>query len=541
MTGGFDRGKAFRLFEQALGLDESVRAEFIHDRCGGDVSLHAELKALLEAATADSGLTGVLFNSTARPIENLIGEQFGRFRLVEFIGEGGMGVVYRAERTDGIKQTVAIKLIGNELARRGQERFRRETQLLARLEHPAIARLIDAGVEAGRAWIALEFVAGRPIDAYCDERQLPLRARVRLLADLAGAVAAAHRMLVVHRDIKPANVLVNGEGVPKLIDFGIAAALQDEAEEHAQTADIGRLFTPHYAAPEQVSGEPITVATDVFGLGALGYRLLTGRTLYPEARGPIDYLLAITQRDVDPPSRAALGSSDPSAARQLRGDLDAILRKALAREPAERYTSAADLQVDLRRYLDNLPVVARSTSIGVRIGKFARRNSLPVSIATVFAISLISGAIAYALQARQATEAREMTARRGEFLQALLKSADPRGGNRDITVAQLLDGSAREIENLTLREPLVGASMLGLVAETNLGLGRLPEGLAASTREIELLRTHDGGSANLSAALSVRGQLLIKSGRYREAEAPLLEAVSLVEHLRGAKNSWEKR
>ncbi len=534
MTAGFDRGKAFQLFEQALGLDESARAQFIRDRCGEDSPLHAELEALLQAATAESARTGVLLNPDVRPIENLVGEQFGRFRLVEFIGEGGMGVVYRAERTDGITQTVAIKLIGNELAKSGQERFKRETQLLARLEHPAIARLIDAGVEAGRAWIALEFVAGRPIDAYCDEHQLPLRSRIRLLADLAGAVAAAHRMLVVHRDIKPANVLVNADGAPKLIDFGIAAALEDEAGAHAQTADIGRLFTPHYAAPEQVSGDPITVATDVFGLGALGYRLLTGRTLYPDARGPIGYLLAITQRDVDPPSRAALGSSDPRAARHLRGDLDAILRKALERDPARRYSSAADLQSDLRRYLDSLPVAARSASIGVRVGKFARRNALAVSMATVFLICLIGGAIAYALQVRQAAEAREMTARRGEFLQALLKSADPRGGNRDVTVAQLLDGSARQIEDLTRQEPLVAASMLGLVGETNLDLGRLPQGLAANNREIELLRAHAEGSADLSAALTLRGRLLIKNGRYREAEAPLREAISLIEHRRGA-------
>ena len=534
MTSGFDRGTAFRVFEQALGLDDPARAEFIRERCGDDAPLHAELEALLKAATADSANTSVLLNPDSRPIENLIGERFGRFRLIEFIGEGGMGVVYRAERTDEIKQTVAIKLIGNELVRRGQERFKRETQLLARLEHPAIARLIDAGVEAGRAWIALEFVDGRPIDVYCEEQQLPLRSRVRLLAELSGAVAAAHRMLVVHRDIKPANVLVNADGVPKLIDFGIAAALADQTEAYAQTADIGRLFTPHYAAPEQVSGEPITVATDVFGLGALGYRLLTGQPLYPEARGPIGYLLAITQRDVDPPSRVAQSGSDSRTARQLRGDLDAILHKALERDPADRYSSAADLQADLRRYLDNLPVLARSTSIGVKIGKFVRRNSVAVSIATVFAICLIGGAIAYALQARQAAEARETTARRGEFLQALLKSADPRSGNRDVTVAQLLDGSARQIEDLTLREPLVAASMLGLVAETDFGLGRLPEGLTASTREIQLLRAHDGGSAELSAALAVRGKLLIKSGRYREAEDPLREAISLVEHRRGA-------
>lgn len=380
MSEGFDRGKAFQLFEQALGLEHSARGGFLRERCGDDVLLHAEVEALLTAATADHAQTNVLLSPTARPIENLVGDQFGHFRLVECIGEGGMGVVYRAERTDGIQQTVAIKLIGNELARSGQERFKRETQLLARLEHPAIARLIDAGVEKGRAWIALEFIAGKPIDGYCEEQMLPLRARVRLLAELAGAVAAAHRMLVVHRDIKPANVLVNADGVPKLIDFGIAAALEDPTASHAQTADIGRLFTPHYAAPEQASGEPVTVATDVFGLGALGYRLLTGQTLYPEARGAVGYLLAITQREVDPPSRAALNAADPRTANQLRGDLDAILHKALERDASRRYSSAAEMQTDLQRYLDDVPVMARSPSIGVKVGKFARRNAIAVSL-----------------------------------------------------------------------------------------------------------------------------------------------------------------
>ncbi len=388
-------------------------------------------------------------------------------------------------------------------------------------------------IEAGRAWIALEFVAGKPIDEYCEQHRLPLRARVRLLAELAGAVAAAHRMLVVHRDIKPANVQVTADGVSKLIDFGIAAALQDQTALHAQTADLGRLFTPHYAAPEQVSGEPVTVTTDVFGLGALGYRLPTGQTLYPEARGAIGYLLAITRRDVDPPSRV-LNAADPKGARELRGDLDAILHKALEREPAKRYASAADLQADLRRYLDDVPVVARAPSLAARIGKFARRNAVAVALASVSVVGLIVGLVAFALQVRQAAEARETSARRGEFLQELLKSANPRGGNREVTVAMLLDGSAAQIEKLVATEPPVGASMLGLVAESNLGLGRYPQGLAASARQIELLRAHGGNAPELAGALAERGELLIHAGNDAEAEAPLREALALVEHRRGA-------
>ena len=275
------------------------------------------------------------------------------------------------------------------------------------------------------------------------------------------------------------------------------------------------------------------MTTDVFGLGALGYRLLTGKTPYPEAHGAIGYLLAITQRDVDPPSRV-VNAADPKAARELRGDLDAILRKALEREPSRRYASAADLQADLRRYLDDVPVVARSPSIRVRLGKFARRNVVVVSLASVSAVALTIGLVAYGLQARQAAEAREISARRGEFLQELLKSANPRGGNREVTVAMLLDGSAAQIERLLATEPLVGASMLGLVAESNMGLGRYPEGLAASAREIELLRANGGDMLDLADALALRGELLIHSGRDADAEASLRESLALVEHRRDA-------
>lgn len=535
MVAPLDRGQVFRLFEQALGREGADREQFIREQCAGDTALEAEIDVLLAIAAKDSELTSSLLPSLRHMAETLIGREFGHFRLVELIGEGGMGVVYRAERTDGLQQTVALKLIASEMLATGQQRFQRETQLLARLEHPAIARLIDAGVESGRAWIALEFVRGRPIDQYCEEQKLTVRERVRLLVLLAAAVGAAHRLLVVHRDIKPANVLVNADGLPKLIDFGIGTVLQDADAPHLPTADIGRLFTPQYAAPEQVSGEPVTVATDVFGLGALGYRLLTGRVPYPHAKGPIGYLLALTHQDADIASRAVLSEGgDPRQASQLRGDLDAILHKALERDPARRYAAATDLQADLQRYLDDVPVLARVPTFWLRAGKFARRNAIAVSLSTLLGTSLVAGAIAYGLQARGTVEAREMAARRGEFLESLLKSADPRLGRRDVTVAQLLDASLHKLDDLSIKEPLAAASMLGLVAETNRGLGRYQDGLNANTRELNLLRAHGGSTADLSAALINRGRLLQENGQTSGAEGPLREALKLLEREHGA-------
>jgi len=537
VAGHVDRGLVFRLFEQALDLAEPDREDFIRAHSAGDAALKEEIDALLAVAAQDSELTGALLPPTqlGHSAESLIGQEFGHFRLVELIAEGGMGVVYRAERTDGLQQTVALKLIASGMLATGQQRFQRETQLLARLEHPAIARLIDAGIESGRAWIALEFVRGQPIDRYCEENRPTVRERVRLLVLLAEAVGAAHRLLIVHRDIKPANVLVTADGAPKLIDFGIGTVLDDVGVPHVPTADIGRLFTPQYAAPEQVSGEPVSVATDVYGLGALGYRLLTGQVPYPNAKGPLGYLRAVTQEDADIASRAALaGGADLRQANQLRGDLDAILHKALERDPTRRYSSATDLQADLQRYLHDMPVLARVPTIWMRAGKFVRRNATAVSLTTLLGLSLAAGAIVFGLQVGRTVEAREMAARRGEFLESLLKSADPRLGRRDVTVAQLLDASVHKLDELSIKEPLIAASMLGLVAETNLGLGRYQDGLSANTRELELLRSHGGSVADMSAALITRGHLLRENGEMGAAEAPLREALRLLDGEHGA-------
>jgi serine/threonine-protein kinase len=268
-----------------------------------------------------------------------------------------MGVVYRAERTDGVQQSVAVKLISTTVGHTGQLRFEREAQLLAQIEHPAVARLVDAGVQRGRAWIAMEFVNGLRIDDYCRAKKLSVGDIVRLLAQLAGAVAAAHRMLVVHNDIKPANVLVTAEGVPKLIDFGISRALQEAGAIGSggpATVGVGRLFSPGFAAPEQINGGPVTVATDV-RVGCAGLSVADGRSTFPDAVEPLDYMLAISQRDVELPSRTALKAGHPLEARQLRGDLDAIRAGAEHRAA----TPAIDMQEDLQSYLTRRPVKAR--------------------------------------------------------------------------------------------------------------------------------------------------------------------------------------
>ena len=534
MTSAADRALVYRIFAEAMDMDAFHRDAFVQQRCDSEPELLREVAALLAAAESDSGPTGAFLGAAQPAMRDLVGEEYGRFRLLELIGSGGMGVVYRAVRIDGVPQAVAVKLLRGGISATSSARFVSEARLLARLEHPAIARLIDVGVKEGEGWLALELVRGHPIDEYCDAHRLDLRQRVKLLAIIAGAVASAHQSLVVHRDIKPTNVLVDEAGRPKLLDFGIASALSGEGNIRDPTLDVRHLFTPHYAAPEQVKGEPVTVATDVFGLGALSYRLLSGSAPFAGATSPVGYLHAITQEELEPPSRVAgkLGL-EPGRAQQLRGDLDSILLKALAREPALRYSSAKELQDDLHRYLDGLPVSAHAPSLRYRVVKFVRRRTLAVALSAVLIAGLIVSGAIYVMQAHSVAEARNAAARRGEFLERVLKSADPTIGRKDVTVAELLDGAAKQLAANSKEDPLVTASMYELIAETDANLGRNAEGLLASDRALALLRDHDGRSTDLAAALETRGELLRNAGRYLEAIVPLREAIGRLQGVRG--------
>ncbi len=534
VTGGVDRAQVYRLFAEALDRAGEVREQFLRRECGDDARIRAEVDALLLIAGKDTAGTGSLMVPSMRDDEDLSGEICGHFRLGVRIGAGGMGVVYRAERTDGVQQSVAIKLISTTSGQVGQARFKREAQLLAQIEHPAVARLVDAGFGLGRAWIAMEFVKGLRIDDYCRAEELGVRDIVALLAQLAGAVAAAHRMLVVHNDIKPSNVLVTPDGVPKLIDFGIAKALHDAGSvgaDRTATLGLGRLFSPGFAAPEQINGGPVTVATDVFGLGALAYRLLTGRSIFPDAVEPLDYILAVVQSEVELPSRSALEAGRALEARQLRGDLDAILCKALDRDPARRYTTVAELQADLQRYLAGLPVGARAATRGYRLTKFVRRHALPLGFVSLLGVIMIVGGIVYGLKERAILRAQNYAAQRGAFLESLLKSADPSSGQPQSTVSALLDSAAESVGQRFADEPLVEASMLNTIAHTNVGLGRLDAGLAANDRQLALLRDHGGSPLALGEAWSLRAYIFQDLGRWPESEAAARQAVALLRPL----------
>ncbi len=397
--------------DQALEMTTQERDAWLESLRERDAELAAELRALLEEHRMLEQ-EGFLEQTVAPPVPHpaLAGQAIGAYTLKSLIGEGGMGSVWLAERNDGrFERRAAVKFLRASLqGRRGAERFKREGAILARLVHPHIAQLLDAGVSlAGEPYLVLEYVEGEDIVEYCNHRRLCVEARVRLFLDVLAAVAHANANLIVHRDLKPSNVLVAADGQVKLLDFGIAKLLENEgAEGNATllTREGGGALTPQYAAPEQLTGGPVTTATDVYAAGVLLYALLTGRhPVGPASHSTADLVKSIVE--VNPPraSEAAGGKDGAHASaaqratspdrlrRLLRGDLDTIIAKALKKNPQERYPSAAALAGDLRRYLGHERVSARPDTLAYRTAKFLRRYWLPVSAASLIMLSLATG------------------------------------------------------------------------------------------------------------------------------------------------------
>jgi serine/threonine protein kinase/tetratricopeptide (TPR) repeat protein len=410
--------------DRALETAEPERTAWLASLRGEDPALAADVAALLEERRA-IGREGFLEGDAAA---SLVGQSVGAYALVSPIGQGGMGSVWLARRSDGrFEGLAAVKLLNASLVgHAGEERFRREGNFLARLRHSHIAQLIDAGVSPlGQPYLVLEHVEGEPIDRYCDARSLGIEARIRLLLDVLAAVAHAHANLIVHRDIKPSNVLVRTDGQVKLLDFGIAKLIEAEAgagEATALTREGGGALTPEYAAPEQVTSGVVTTATDVYALGVLLYVLLSGRHPAGTAlRSPADLLKAIV--DTEPPRLSSVvteaKTESPETLREnaarravaadrlqrlLRGDLDTIVGKALKKKPEERYASVTALAEDLRRYLAHEPISARPDTLAYRATMFVRRNRAPVALAALAVVALAVGLVGTLTQARRARD-----------------------------------------------------------------------------------------------------------------------------------------
>jgi serine/threonine protein kinase len=424
------------LLDEALAVESSERSSLLDQACAGDTELRGEVESLLashqQAGTGFLKTPAMDLTSVPRSPVSRVGRRIGVYQLIEEIGHGGMGEVYRAVRADGqYTKEVAVKLVrGGFDSRFALERFRNERQILASLDHPNIARLLDGGTtDDGIPYLVMELIEGKPIDVDCDERKLSITGRMRLFREVCGAVQYAHQRLVIHRDIKPSNILVTREGTPKLLDFGIAKLLDPTGD--AQTT-LSQAMTPEYASPEQIRGEPITTATDVYSLGVVLYQLLTARSPYPGVRRSTHELArAVCETEPGRPSTAVLklqparadlpieqqtpeqvsSSREGSPARlhrRLAGDLDDIVLMALRKEPQHRYASVEQFAEDIRRHLDGLPVSASKGSWSYRAGKFVRRQKAAMTAAALVLVTLATGVTATVRQARIARHQAEI-------------------------------------------------------------------------------------------------------------------------------------
>jgi eukaryotic-like serine/threonine-protein kinase len=491
------------LLDEALELPLDQRRALLERIRRDDPALGERLEQLLAADAAagdflDDGAEAWLRSASLTPDRRAwegaldAGTRVGAYRVLDVIGRGGMGIVYRAERADGeFAQTVALKLV-----RRGFEgddttvRFRRERQILARLEHPSIARLLDGGLHTdGRPYFAMELVDGEPITKYCDRLALSIVARVRLFCQVCEAVQYANSRLIVHRDLKPANIFVTGAGDLKLLDFGIAKLLTaDDGTEQTQLTRSGLLpLTPAYAAPEQARGEPVSTATDVYALGVILFELLTGRRPAESTSSGVDGpsrhadpprpsdVVKLRPRDdttsIEPIARAR--SVAPRAlAGHMTGDLDAIVLKALRPEPQPRYVGAGALADDLDRFLQGRPVAARPEGRRYRAGKFVRRHRVGIAVAATLMLSLVGGLAATAWQARAKTLEAQKAEAVKTFLIGIFQGADPaQAAAQEITLRQVLDEGAERVQRDLAAQPAVQGELLTVLAGVYTELG----------------------------------------------------------------------
>lgn len=550
------------LFEAALNQVTARRLEFVREQCGDDQELlQAVLKMLAADAAATDGFIEIpsdLLRAApaleAAPVDAEIGKRYGTWVIREAIGQGGMGQVYLAERADGAyEQRAALKLM-----RAGWDpkellsRFRQERQILAALNHPNIARLLDGGADAeGHPYLVLEYVDGQPIGAYCDQHRLDLRSRLAVFQAVCGAVSYAHQRLVVHRDLKPSNILVTAEGQVKLLDFGIAKLL---ATDSLVTAPQDRLFTVGYAAPEQVRGELPSVSVDVYALGLLLYELLTGQRAYGRtATTPAAYEREILTAEPELPSRAAISQAeterisanaasrrlDPlTLSAQLEGDLDAIVMRALRKEPDARYASVQAFSEDIQAFLDRRPVQARRGNVRYRIGRFVVRHRLAVGLSTMAVLALCLGLGLALWQAEIARQQRDLAAQEASKAQAVadfmidvFESADPAAvDGADLRPKDLLIQGARRLhEDLTLdagtRSALLyamGSAQLG-VSDYQAGLQQMQSAVRAADASGDL-ETQARAQMGLGVAYN-------KLSRSQEALQAYLKARALLSQL----------
>ena len=565
-----DWQKVKELFSAAVELPPGERRSFIEREAGGDALLINEVCGLLESDEEAEDFIenpAVAVTQLVRDETALAGKKIGSYLIEREIGRGGMGAVYLARRADEhFEKRVAIKLI-----KRGFDtddivrRFRHERQILAALDHPNITRLLDGGAtDDGLPFLVMDYVEGSPLTRYSEEKRLSVNDRLQLFLQICSAVVYAHQNLIIHRDIKPSNILVTADGVPKLLDFGIAKLTAPDAQ---QTFDrfSTQMMTPEYASPEQVLGQPVTTATDIYSLGVVLYELLTGtRPVRVKSGSPLEISKAITdsspvkpsslvrrgeeekRKRGDKPESGEAGEAEtkvsaspllPFSSSALRGDLDNIILMAMRKEPERRYSSVEQFAADINRYLRGLPVAARQDTVSYRASKFVQRHKAAVAAGAGIVAALVGGLAATRRQAKIARRQRDKAEEINQFLQKMLASANPRAVGKDVKVIEVLSIAAASLETDFANQPEIAADLETTLGLTYLSLGQLESAekhlkSALDTR----LALYPRRSAEVARSLHNYGKLLVEKSDFKRAEPLYTEAAATLFRTFGSRN-----
>jgi tetratricopeptide (TPR) repeat protein len=533
-----DAQRIAELVKSALERPPEDRASFLDDECRSDPAMRAEIESLLEhqedaSQFIETPALHLAAKSFMREGAFRAGQTIGDYEIISLIGRGGMGEVYLAE--DGqLHRKVALKLV-----RRGMDsediirHFQREEHLLASLNHPNIAQLYGSGVSVdGIPFFAMEYVEGQRLDEYCDERGLGTKERLQLFRKVCSAVTYAHQRLVIHRDLKPANIRVTAAGEPKLLDFGIAKLLDSEnAPSKGQTLTLQGVMTPEYASPEQVRGKSMTTASDVYSLGVVLYKLLTGQSPYRiKTNRPDEIARAVTEQEPTRPS-TAVKDRDPRIeirsihdSRALRGDLDNIVLMAMRKEPARRYSSVGQFSADIQRHLDGLPVIARKDTVAYRTSKFVKRHPFGVAAAVLILLSLVGGMVTTTWQAQAARHEKAKAENVKNALVRMLNYSNPvvfsPQNNGQKTVKEILDQTAKQLENGEFsNQPEIKVELEQIIAECYLGQGNHALGSKYMQEYLDLHRKLYGqNDIKTLAASERRAFILFDEGKLTESE-----------------------
>ena len=550
------------IIDQVLDLPKKDRRDFIKQECGNNKKLKGEVTQLLESILDSEGwlenptqYKQNFYEEIARDVdridaqETLIGRNVGAYIIKDKVGEGGMGSVYRAERSDGFfDHQVAIKVIrSGQATPENVRRFERERSILAGLNHPGIAQLFDGGItEQGTPYLIMEYIEGIPVDEYCKQNNLTLHQKVELFKKVLQAVQHAHENLVIHRDLKPGNILVTGDEQIKILDFGISKLVEDsDSDNLPNTLTQTRVLTPKYAAPEQVREQSISTATDLYALGTIFYELLTGN--HPLGLKDQSYYktqkLILEQHPIPPSNNISNYSSIKG--RQLRGDLTAILLKSLSKEPDQRYRTANHFLYDLNHYQQDMPISARPHSIKYRSYKFWGRHKYVITaIASFIALIIIFASIYTSritkernnaqLEAQKATQIKNLLS---DILQQSSPFAQP---NRDITLAKVLDRGSQKIQQSLNDQPQIKAELLGLIGDNYTSLGNFSKGEKLVKQSIDLYKPSQLKSARRTYInnLDRMGRIYYRTGRFEEAESVYLEALELIKREYGTDSNY---